>query len=667
MKQELNLFKGHLTEYVNSITTRSKGGLYVCPLCKSGTGKNHTGAFSIYSNGERCKCFVCGFGDGSGKGADIFDLCAAYEGIDISDATKRIIELYGTATHTGGYTRSTAANNKAADAQPPRSFSDDINRYAAALEGSPAQSYLEGRGLTLDTMKRFNLGYDAVKRCVTIPYNTQGTYYGRRSVDPNAAQKHDNLKGVAMPLFNVAALYTSGVVFIVESPLCAISITQEGGAAIAISGTGGKTRLCEQLKRKPTAAALVLCLDNDDAGRKATAEIGAALDEIGGLFVVNGTAAIMGAETDPKGETYRKDPNDVLQKSGAAALRDAVTETIEATQQARNAATLEAEAEREQRTGAGMIDTFLQAVQTEKYKPMPTGISDIDKALCGGFTRQQVIMLGAAPGAGKTALAQWIFEGMAQRGTPCIYINLEMSREQLLSRSISRIAARQGNKIRALEILQGYKWTGEQRAAIMAAAQEYKDSIAPRFIMNPDNISADLDTILAYMEAEAQRAEKAGQPAPVCVLDYLQLVSGQAREDAATVIKRAVAGLKGYAIKHNTVCFVIIAHNRQANSTGAVSMEAARDTSAIEYSADLQLALTFTACLKRNGQKAKAPEELTPEEKHKVTLRIVKGRFGGSGTDVDLYFDGATMTYTQTAAGYTENEPYTASQRQTRF
>ena len=662
--QDLNALKVFLKDYVDNITTRSKGNLYVCPICGSGTGANKTGAFSIFSNGQRCKCFACGFGDGKGNGADIYDLCAAYEGVDLPEAAKRIISRYGSAaTQTGGsYKRSTAADDFKLDAkepaQPPRDFADEIARYVAALEGSPAQAYLQGRGLTLETMRRFNLGYDAGRRCVTIPYNPRGTYYGRRSIDPNAAKKHDNLAGVPMPIFNPEALYTSDVCFIVESPLCAISITQEGGTAVAISGTGGRTRLCEQLKRKPTAAALVLCLDNDDAGRKATDDIGRALDDFGGLFVVNGTAAIMGEQTNPEAADYRKDPNDVLQHSGAEALREAVKETVEATEQARQAATLEAEAERGTRTGAGMVDAFLQAIQTEKYKPMQTGISDIDRALCGGFTRQQVIMLGAAPGAGKTALAQWIFEGMAQRGTPCVYVNLEMSREQLLARSISRIAARQGVKIRALEILQGYKWTEEQRAAILAAADDYKANIAPRFIMNPDGITADLDTILAYLETEAQRAEKAEQPAPVCVLDYLQLVSGQPREDAATVIKRAVAGLKGYAIKHNTICFIIIAHNRQANSTGAVSMEAARDTSAIEYSADLQLALTFTDCLKRNGKKGKAPEDLTPEEKRKITLRIVKGRFGGSGTDVDLYFDGNTMTYTQTAGALIEtNEP----------
>ena len=459
-----------------------------------------------------------------------------------------------------------------------------------------------------------------------------------------------------MPLFNAAALYNSPVVFVVESPICAISIAQAGGAAVALSGVGGAGRLYAQLKSKPTDAVLVICLDNDSAGRKAAEGIDAELNTLD-IFHVDGTAAIMGTETDPAAPAYRKDPNEVLQKNGAEELKEAVTYTAEEAQKAKISIAQELEAERAQRTGAGMVDAFLQAVQTEKYKPMPTGITDIDRALYGGFMRQQLIVLGAAPGAGKTAFAQWVFEGMAAQGiTTCIYLNLEMSREQVLARSLSRIAKKQGNTINALQIMQGYKWTDEQRTAIENAAQEYKERIAPSMIYNPDGISADLDTIAGYIEAEARRAENAGNPAPVVVLDYLQLLTGQPREDAASVIKRAVMLFKGYAIKHNSLVFMIIAHNRQANSTGAVSMEAARDTSAIEYSADLQLALTFTKCLNRPGRKAKSPDELTPEEMREITLRILKGRFGGRGTDVDLNFNGGTMTYTQTASEFTETD-----------
>lgn len=661
---------------------KSKGGEYVCPICRSGTHKNKTGALSIRKTDNRVTCFGgkhC-FGE---KGQDTLGALRQL----LAGHTEREIFSYCGYQMTGTGRPSAAADfaqagdeprgnrQKAAEtgnSEPAHAFTEEIDRYAAALAGSEGEAYLLGRGFTQDTITRFKLGYDAQRHCVTIPYNPQGSYYGRRSLlpeekIPEGKGKYDKLPRAiagAEPLFNGSALYSSDIVFVTEGALDAISIAQAGGAAVALNGTGF-SKLIDQLKKKPTAAAIVLCLDNDDAGRTATAAIGAALDEIG-AFCVTGTAAIMGEVQDPQDPEYRKDPNEVLQRSGADALRQAVTETADETRRQYRMAAQAADAERQQRTGAGMVDAFLQAVQTRKYEPMPTGITDIDRAIGGGFIRQQLVLLGAAPGAGKTALAQWIFEGMAKRGTACVYLNLEMSREQILARSFARLAARRGHKIRTTTILQGYNWTDEQRAAIMDAAGEYRDTIAPRMIYNPDGVTANLDSILAYIEAEAQRAEKAEMPAPCVVLDYLQIVSGEPREDAASVIKRAVSGLKDYAMKHNTLVFVIIAHNRASNSTGAVSMESGRDTSALEYSADLQLALTFTKCLKRDGQKAKSPDDLTDDERKEITLRIVKGRFGGMGREVDLHFNGETMTYTQTCKDFIEvDEPTPFDDQQT--
>ena len=665
MTQDLDSLKPFLKAYLETVTQPRRNGMYVCPICGSGTGEHHTAAFKLYEDSNRWTCFgKCG-----GRNGDIFDLYAAVNNCDLSEATKAIIAMYGNPATAHSSAREDfrpmerPRNSEPAQAIQPQpaqlhSYADAIARYSAALDGSPAQSYLQGRGLTLDTMKRFQLGYDARRNAVTIPYDKAGSYYMRRSLYPNTKKPHNFLTDVSIPLFNPAALYSADVCFVVESPLCAISITQEGGAAVAISGTSGGKRLYAQLHKRPTEAALVLCLDNDEAGRKATEAISAELEKSFDVFVVNGTAAIMG-DADPTAAEYRKDPNDVLQRSGAEALRIAIAETVEATIQARTAVEQEADTERQQRTGAGMVDSFLEAIQTHKYEPLPTCISDIDSAIGGGFIRQQLILLGAAPGAGKTALAQWIFEGFARRGTDCVYLNLEMSREQVLARSFARIAAKNGNRFKPTEILQGYKWTDAQRKAIMEAAEEYKQTIAPHMIYNPDGVNANLDTILAYIEKEAQRAEKAGTAAPLCVLDYLQLVGGQPREDGVTVIKRAMDGLKSYAMRHNTVVFVIMAHNRASNSTGAVSMESGRDTSALEYGADLQLALTYTKCLKRkDNPKPLSPDDLEDKEKHFVTLKAVKGRWGGVGHYADLYFDGEIMTFKQLANEFIEvNEP----------
>ena len=57
-KMSFEDLKPYLPEYVERITERSRTqrNQYVCPLCGSGTGKNHTGAFTIFPD-HHWKCF----------------------------------------------------------------------------------------------------------------------------------------------------------------------------------------------------------------------------------------------------------------------------------------------------------------------------------------------------------------------------------------------------------------------------------------------------------------------------------------------------------------------------------------------------------------------------------------------------------------------------------
>ena len=658
---------------------RGERGKFYCPLCGSGKGPKKTGAFSIMADGIHGHCFSCGFH------GDRFDLVAARDQITLAEATRRLIEKYQPgeirsrrSSPEEDFSEPYRAEDAAADerraqamtdqaaapAAGARDFSEYVARAHAALPGSAGETYLKGRGFTAETLERFKLGYDpehffparGTFPAIVFPYDPTGRYCGWRAITEKHFDKPKAAEAGPEPVFNAGALYSGEPCFVVESQLDAITLEQHGGRAVAIGGTGGKYTLLRQLEKRAPAGPLILCLDYynkelkegpglDPAGRKATAEIGEAL-EARKIFCVDGAAAIMGEGC--------KDPNEVLTTNGPEELFRVVAEVVADTRSEYDQQQHAAEAEREKRTGAGMVEAFFEDVQTRKYEPIPTGIRDIDAALDGGFMRQQLITLGAAPGAGKTALAQWIFEGLAGRGYDCVFLNLEMSRNQIMARSFSRFMAQRGTHISNIRMLRGYLWTEEQRAAIMAAKPEYTKQIAEHLIYNPDEITNSLDSILEYLEAEAQRAEAQDRPAPFAVIDYLQILKGGEREDATETIKRAVVTLKAYAMQHNTVVFLIMAHNRDSNKKGIITMESGRDTSAIEYSGDTQIGLTFTRCLpgwkNEKGEvqkKGKSPDDLTEEDRKWITLKIVKGRFGGTGRRVNLRFEGATMTYTQ--------------------
>lgn len=299
--------------------------------------------------------------------------------------------------------------------------------------------------------------------------------------------------------------------------------------------------------------------------------------------------------------------------------------------------------------GGGQIDDFLHVVQTRVYEPMRTGVEPFDRLLGGGLMRQQVVFIGAAPGLGKTSMCQWFTETMIRntQDAACIFCNLEMAKEQLLARSLSRRLAGEGKRIPVSRILRGYEWTDEERETITSAAHSFKETIGGRLLYNPWDATTNLDDILRNMEHAAKQQEQKGKPAPLVVLDYLQLLTGEAREDAQAVIKRAVAGLKGYCVEHNAAAIVVVAHNRTANSTGNPGMGAARDSSAIEYTADCQLVLDYTASID-GGMK---PDEAAnnEEERKRRTLKTVKARFVEPGRRADFIFDGATSTFSPVA------------------
>ena len=256
------------------------------------------------------------------------------------------------------------------------------------------------------------------------------------------------------------------------------------------------------------------------------------------------------------------------------------------------------EAPQTPKTALQVFDEFMKKIQTEAYKPLNTGMPAFDDLLGGGIQRQALVILTAAPGTGKTTFAQQVFEAMAEKGADVLFLNLEMSREQLLSRSLSRIAHEKGYRgISSADILKGYSWKNDEkrRGFIMEVADIYRRSIAERMNYNPPGMGTTLESIVKVLNDAGEKAQQAKKPAPVVILDYLHLVTTDKREEQSEIVKKTVAALKDYAIKFNTFVFAISATNRTSSTRGVISLESGRDTSAIEYTADIALSLNYAA------------------------------------------------------------------------
>lgn len=307
------------------------------------------------------------------------------------------------------------------------------------------------------------------------------------------------------------------------------------------------------------------------------------------------------------------------------------------------------------KTAAELFDSFLEKIQTDIYKPLQTGMQSFDDMLGGGILRQSLVILSAAPGTGKTTLAQQIFETMATTGADVVFLNLEMSREQLLARSMSRILHKNGHPMTAAKVLKGYSWTDTEKYFIMEAAAEYRGKIAPHFVYNPQGMGNTYQSIGNVLDSYGMAARAQGRRAPVVVLDYLHIVSSESKEDAQEIIKNTVAMLKDYAVKYDTFVFALSATNRTSNKEGTISLESSRDSSGIEYSADYLLSLNYKALALNETNpetnkkyKANDPNDmelLQRQQPRKMLVQVLKNRMNAAGRKLQLAFDSENSVF----------------------
>lgn len=653
-KQEIRR-RVRITDYLE----KSKGRLYCCPFCGSGHGTHKTGAVKYYPETNT----ICCFGACDKKSYDIFDIYANKYGADYNTALQMLAGEIG--IEIDPYKPDAAADQERREqkaAQAPQSGfnqSDDKNTmqtqkapengaqertegkadyteyYKVCREriNSPeAASYLSARGISTKTAAAYWIGFDPQADPATAPGGigeikhpcprliipTSKRHYVGRRVDGIKEYEKLNPKkemGAGSPwIFNFNILYAQEVreVFITEGAFDALSVIEAGAAAVALNSTSNAEALIKQLEKEKPAATLIISLDNDKGG---SGKAPVMAEELKRLNIPHITADICG---------QYKDPNEYLQQD-----REGFIKSVRAAVAA---------------TNRNYIDDFLEKIQTEAYKPYQTDLSFFDDLMNGGVIRQSLLLLMAAPGTGKTTLCQQIAEAMAAHQKPVTYLNLEMSREQMLAKAISGRLAKRGKFYSALHIMQGYKWSEEEAAAIREALQEYNRDIFPYLQYNPDGVGGDLDNILEYLKAVGEQAKAAGAAAPVIVVDYLHLISSRNGIDTQELIKQSVTGLKKYAIDYNTFVIGIVATNRISNSSGRITLESGRDSSNIEYTADYQLSLNYYDI--DNGKVSPTDTEkiaiLQQQEERQMIIRILKGRFVAPGRSAKVWFNAAS-------------------------
>lgn len=345
---------------------------------------------------------------------------------------------------------------------------------------------------------------------------------------------------------------------------------------------------------------VVICMDNDKAGRAAAEKI---------------------AKVLPKAKAFimhlpMKDPNEMLQ---AGKSKEFIAAFYRAEQYTPDGIV----------GSGGLMDLIKAAAKVPKI-PLPPFMRKVQKMMAGGIPLKTIVNLGSASGTGKSTIVDecvyyWVFHSPHKVGVVTLESDCAQYGTKMLSRKISKKLDLIENDDYKLELLE----TDE----IAQHAQElfYNEDGTHRWHL-VDERDGGLESLKEQIMALIIACD-----CKVIILDPLQdILDGMSNEEQSVFMK----WMKGM-VKSHDVTFININHVRKssggakANSTGAdIHEEDFQGSSSIFKSAACNLLFT------RNKE---AENDL---EKNTTVMKMTKCRWTGNTSPVagKFYYDNGTHT-----------------------
>lgn len=631
---------------------------WICPFCGHGSHGDGLTFAPQSRDGNGLKCFGCGWS------GDIIDLYMKLTGQGHSEALSLLAQEIGiridSSAAPGGAGLPAAAAVPAAPRQSAAARAPGGSEQNQEPEPDYTAFFKEAnqhlqetdyhRGISLATLNRFNVGFVAAWRHPKAPEavpasprlivpTSRSSYLARdtRRPIPPEAEKYAKSKVGQVHIFNAAALAASDrPVFVVEGELDALSIIDAGGAAVALGSVSNWKRLLSLVENKAPQQPLILALDNDDAGRKAEDSLAEALSAAGIFFYRCQIAA------------PHKDANAAL-NTDRPAFAAAVAAAAACAQ---DAAAGEQEARREElekEAAAYSLQNFLdQIVASKSLAYVPTGFQRLDSILDGGLF-SGLYVVGAISSLGKTTFCLQIADQIAAAGHDVLIFSLEMDRNELIAKSVSRLTVLQDmekySSTAHAKTTRGIL-TGSRYASYSRTEQELIQTAVTLYGQFATRIYITVgvgDVGVKEIRQRVERHIKTTGRAPVVIIDYLQIVApADIRATDKQNTDKAVLELKRLSRDYKIPVVGISSLNRD-NYTEPISMRAFKESGAIEYSSDVLIGLQYMGMDYNEGESQGARDkrirELMKEnisnakegKAQKIQVKILKNRNGGKG------------------------------------
>lgn len=265
-------------------------------------------------------------------------------------------------------------------------------------------------------------------------------------------------------------------------------------------------------------------------------------------------------------------------------------------------------------------ENFRQLQELEKNKGqipgIATGFRDVDGIL-GGIQKNNLVILAARPGVGKTSFALNIASNVAEKGKTVLLFSMEMSSEELGQRILSMTSSIEMEKMKSGNL------SSDEWMALSTAQDDYEDM----------KIFVDDAAKLSILEMKNKcRRLKAEHGLDLVIIDYLQLMSLDRRiENRVNEISEITRSIKILAKELEVPVIMLsqLSRDSEKRADHRLQLSDLRDSGSIEQDADIVIFLKRENASEQSGDD---PAEVNPNIGNICEVIIAKHRSGPTGS-----------------------------------
>lgn len=223
------------------------------------------------------------------------------------------------------------------------------------------------------------------------------------------------------------------------------------------------------------------------------------------------------------------------------------------------------------------VDNFLS---DEPKNFIKTGLENVDRQIIG-FEPTQLIVLGARPGAGKTAIALNMMYNIARNGYPVTFFSLETTDQKILERLVSSTS-----NVDMLKIIQKTNISDKEANRVMQAVDKIDKLHSTGFEI--------IDKAHVTQQDIRQVAMKQYDKPQVIFIDYLQLLNpDKSQKDRRLDVEKISRDLKIIAKENNCVIIALSQLSRgvESRQNKRPMLSDLRESGSIEQDANMVMFL----------------------------------------------------------------------------